>query len=265
MNILVIHGSLRKGKTYALTKEVMSHLASKQDVEFTEISISNLSLPFCTSCHICFKKGEEFCPNYDHFGDVHKALLGCDGVILSGTTYMWALNAAMKNLLDHLSFNFHRPVLFGKRGMVIATSAGNGEKAVAKYLKTVLGQWGINGAIVVTRNTKQEQLAPQEKQAARVRQAAECFYNQLTSGRPISPTLRSIVVHNAFRAMSLSSHAEYPRDTEFWRQEGYHNRAYPVKAGPKYIIGAMMFGIAKYTAKVLGKKVAQASNSSQNL
>ena len=265
MKILVIHGSMRKGKTYALTKEIMRHLAAKPDVEFTEISVADSRLPFCISCHACFKKGEEHCPNYSHFSDAYKTLLDCDGIILSGATYMWALNAAMKNFLDHLSFNFHRPSLFGKKGMVIATSAGNGEKAVAKYLKTVLGQWGVNGAIVVTRNAKQERLVSTLKQAAQVQKAAERFYEQLASGRAIAPTLRSIVVHNAFRAMSLSDFAEYERDTEFWQQDGYRNRAYPIKAGLKYIVGATMFSVAKFTAKILGRRVTRNPNSSQNL
>jgi len=255
MKLLVIHASLRKGKTYALTKEIMEQLSSKPNVEFIEISVADLKLPFCTSCHICFKKGEEFCPNYSSLDSVHTALRDCDGVILSGTTYMWALNAAMKNLLDHLSFNFHRPVLFGKRGMAVATSAGAGEKAVAKYIKTVLGQWGINGAVVVTRNTKEEHLISKEKLTAKMQRTSEQFYKQLTSERLIPPSLRSIAVHNAFRSAALSASAEYERDTEFWKQDGYRNRAYPVKAGLKYIAGALMFSVATRMTKVLEKEV----------
>jgi len=257
MKLLVIHGSMRKGKTYALTKEIMERLSSKPDMEFIEISVADLKLPFCTSCHICFKKGEARCPNYADFGDVHNALLDCDGVILSGTTYMWVLNAAMKNLLDHLSFNVHRPVLFGKRGMVVTTSAGAGENGVAKYLKTVLGQWGVNGAVVVTRNTKEEQLLSYEKLNAKMQRSSERFYQQLTSERPIPPSFRSIAVHNAFRSASLSASTEYERDTEFWQQDGYRNRAYPVKAGPKYVVGALIFGIARHTTKLLEKRVAR--------
>jgi len=255
MKILVVHGSMRKGKTYALTKEIMSHISSGSDVEFTEVHVSDLNLPFCVSCFACFKKGEEYCPNYASYSIVHKALLDSDGIILSGTTYMWTLNAAMKNLLDHLSFNFHRPVLFGKKGMVVATSTGAGEKAVAKYLKTVLGQWGVNSAVVVTRNTKEEMLISTEKQAVKVKRSAEKFRSQLTSGRLIPPDLRSIAVHNAFRSMAQSASAQDERDIEFWKQDGYYNRAYPVKAGWKYIIGALVFSLAKQTTKILEKKM----------
>jgi len=168
---------------------------------------------------------------------------------------MWALNAAMKNLSDHLSFNFHRPALFGKKGMAVATSAGAGEKNVAKYLKTVLGQWGVNGAVVATRNAKEEALLPSWKQAEKTRRAAERFYRQLASGRLIAPSLRSIAAHNAFRSMALSKSAAYERDAEFWRQDGYRDRAYPVKAGVKYAAGALVIAVARFTTKIIEKKL----------
>jgi len=256
MKILVIHGSMRKGNTYALTKEILNRLITFKDVTCTEISIADLNLPFCCSCHLCFAKGEEFCPHHEVLREVQAGLMDSDGIILSGVTYMWSLNAAMKNLLDHLSYMFHRPVLFGKKGMVIATSSGNAEKNVAKYLKTVLGQWGANGAIIVTQNAKEKQMISPEKISVKLDAAAKKFYSQIASGQMISPTFKSIAVHNAFRSMALSEFAEYERDTQFWKQSGYYNKAYPVKAGAlKYAAGTLMFSIAKNLTKMLGKTV----------
>jgi len=262
MNILVIHGSMRKGTTYKLTKEIMSRLSSKPNVEFDEISISELNLPFCTSCHACFAKGEEYCPNYKHLERVHHALEVCDGVVLTGTTYMWALNAAMKNLLDHLAFGLHRPSLFGKKGMVIATSKGNGEKAVAKYLKTVLGQWGINGGVVVTQNAKEEKMLSPSKISAKLDRHADRFYHQIASGGYIEPTLRSIAVHNAFRSMALSDFAEFERDTQFWNQDGFRDKAYPVRVGKlKYAVGSAVFAVAAKLTKILGRRYVKNQNT----
>ena len=254
MKILVIHGSMRKGNTYALTTEITNRLTEFENVTCTEVNVADLNLPFCCSCHLCFGKGEEFCPHYDSLRELQAGLIDCDGVVLSGTTYMWALNAAMKNLLDHLSYNFHRPVFFGKKGMVIATSSGNGEKSVAKYLKTVLGQWGVNGAIVVTQNAKEKKMISPDKINAKLDSAAKRFYEQVLFGKPKSPTFKSIAVHNAFRAMALSDFAEYERDTQYWKQSGYCDRAYPIKTAPlKYAVGAMMFSIAKNLTKMLGR------------
>ena len=117
-----------------------------------------MELPFCRSCHLCLTKGEEYCPDYNVMHSIQSVLVECDGLIVSGVTYTQALNAAMKNLMDHLAYGFHSPALFGKKGMVIATSTGTGEKDVARYLKSVLGQWGINKAIIVTQTEKEQKL-----------------------------------------------------------------------------------------------------------
>ena len=243
---------MRKGNTYALTKEVMAVLAEKPGVEFTEINISDLNLPFCASCHLCFSEGEEFCPHNDTALGIRSALAECDGVIIGSATYMWAINAALKNLLDHLAYGFHRPFLFGKKGMVIATSKGAGEKGVTKYIKTVLGQLGINGAVVFTLNEKEKQL--QTNSGKKLNTAAERFYSSIVSNRQIKPTLKNIVVHNAFRAMALSKFSDSERDTRFWGQPGFHNKAYPAKAGAfKYAVGAAVYGIAKRSTEIVGR------------
>jgi len=254
MKILVIHGSMRRGSTYDLTAQIIRRLAEKPEVEITEISTRELELPFCTSCHICFLKGEEYCPHYSAMQGVESALLACDGVIVSGTTYVWALNAAMKNVLDHLAFMFHRPALFGKKGMVVSTSAGSGERKVAKYLKTVIGQWGINGALVLTLNTKEREMRSADKLSARLDGAAERFYQMIKSGKPLAPGMKNIAVHNAFRAMSLGEFVASERDTRHWQQNGFCDRAYPVYAGVvKYFAGAMVYVAVKNIGAGLGR------------
>jgi len=262
--ILVVHGSMRKGTTYALAREIINHLTEKPDIDITEISVAELELPFCRSCHTCFTKGEEFCPHYEKLERVTSALRECDGVIFSGTAYMWALNAAMKNFLDHFAYLFHRPALFGKKGMVIATSAGAGEKNVVKYLQTVLGQWGINGTVVVTSTAKERDLTSPEKQAAKLDAAAEQYYRLLKSGKPLPPSLKSIAIHNTFRAMSLGEFTASERDTLHWRQSGFADKAYPAPAGVlKYCFGAVVHGAVKQSTRVIGKvyKKRQADKS----
>ena len=254
MKILVIHGSMRKGYTYMLTKEIVNRLSDKPDVEITEIGVADLDLPFCISCHNCFSKGEEFCPHHNVMKNIQAALGGCDGVIVGGVTYLWALNAAMKNVLDHLGYLFHRPSLFGKKGIVVTTSAGAGEKGVAKYLKTVLGQWGINGAQIVSINARERELDPPAHQSAKLTAAAERFYGLIKSGKPISPVLNNIAVHNAFRAMSLGGFTASERDTQYWRQKDFVNKSYPVYAGAlKYLAGTAVYGIVKFMSRNINR------------
>jgi hypothetical protein len=190
--------------------------------------------------------------------ELHTALLACDGVIISGTTYMWSLNAAMKNLLDHFAYMFHRPELFGKICMVVATSAGNGEKSVARYFKSVLAQWGVNGALVLTQNTKAQMLQGNgSKQSAKVSRAydgmARKFYDLIKSGVQIPPSVKTLVVHNAFRVSSLSEFAEKERDIEFWNRPGFVDKPYPIKIGVgKTLFGKFVYSMANNATKLLG-------------
>jgi len=245
---------MRKGKTHALTKEIMDRIEAKGGVGFVEFNVADLRLPFCTSCHICFSTGEEYCPNAGYLQDLLAALNECDGIIVSGTTYLWSLNAAMKNLLDHFAYAAHRPFLYGKRGMVITTSKGNGEKRAAKYIMTILGQWGVNGAVLVTQNAKQEQLVSPRRIKQRLDRLADRFNGLLRSKKQIQPSLRSISVQNAFRAMALSEFSEFKKDTEYWEKEE-NNRAYPYRVGIKYAVGAAVFSVASFAAKFIGRKI----------
>jgi multimeric flavodoxin WrbA len=172
---------------------------------------------------------------------------------------MWALNAAMKNLLDHFAYMFHRPSLFGKQGMAIATAAGVGEKDVAKYLKTVLGQWGVNGAVVVTQTIKEHSLQTYGtglslQETLRVDKAVERFYDNIKSGRQFSPSVKGVAVHNAFRAMSLSKYSESERDTQHWSKDGLRDKAYPVDAGiVKRALGTLVYTSALHMTDVAGR------------
>jgi multimeric flavodoxin WrbA len=259
MKMTVVHGSMRKGNTYALTKEILNRFSKISDVEIAEICVADLNLPFCRSCHLCLSKGEENCPHYDITRQVKEALAHSDGIILSGTTYVWALNAAMKNFLDHFAYLFHRPEFFGKRGLIVTTSSGAGEKNVAKYLKTVMGQWGINGAMVVTQNTKERRLMSHNagltaKHIKKIDRTAERFYSLLKSKQPIFPSLKNIAVHNSFRAMSLGEFAESERDTQFWSRKGFVDQPYPVKAGRfKSLVGSFVFSGVNNLTKIIGK------------
>ena len=255
MKILIIHGCMRKGNTYALTREISDYLLTRPDVELVEISVSELNLQMCVSCHNCFMRGEEFCPHYGVMKGVEAAFENCDGIILGGSTYIWSLNAAMKNLLDHMAYGFHRPAYFGKKGIAVSTSAGAGEKGVAKYMKNVLGQFGVNGAIIVTRNAREQALVPKEKADAKIKNAAERFYRSIASKQQIAPSLKAVVVHNAFRAMSLGEFSGSERDAQFWRRKDYANRAYPAYAGWKAAIGAIVFVCVRQATKAIGRKL----------
>jgi len=250
MKITVINGSMRKGNTYGVTQAVLEYLLSQKDVEITEINVADLNLPFCCSCHQCFGKGEEFCPHNKTVGIVAKAIENCDGLIISGVCYAMHVNAAVKNLIDHLAYFFHRPRLFNKVGMVITTTAGAGENVVAKYLQQVLGHWGMGKAILLPLKIQTAEFSLTDKQKKQILASANQFYSNIKIGKLSPPSFVSVIVHNSFRAHAAISPPLSESDSAYWRDSGFEDKVYPRRIGvAKYLMGRLIYPIMKSVFK----------------
>lgn len=246
MNITIIHGSMRKGNTFSLTQEVIKILKMKDDVEINEINVNELNLPFCLSCHSCFTKGEQNCPHRDIMQNVAELIESSDGIILSGVVYSMHLNAAMKNLIDHLSYYFHRPRLFKTKGLVVTTTAGAGENKIAKYLTSTMGHWGISNVKTVTCKMQSVKFSLTENQHKKIDKVTDEFYNALLHNKKKRPTFESISVHNAFRGMSAADNPVSQYDKQYWIETGLAEKIYPEKAGIiKSAVGLLAYKVTK--------------------
>lgn len=242
---------MRKGNTYKLTQEVIRRL-KLHDVEITEINISELDLPFCMSCHRCFALGEIKCPHYKIMKSVVERIESCNALILSGVVYSMHLNASMKNVVDHLSYYFHRPRLFDKKGLVITTTAGAGEKTVAKYLKLVMSQWGISNVQTLSGKIQTRPFLLTEKQKKIVDRVSEKFYNIILHDKTKDPSMNVLITHNTFRAMNIEDTNFLEYDKSYWKENGLASKVYPRKVNIfKRAFGVMVFTIKK---KVMKKK-----------
>ena len=69
MKCFVINGSPRRKNTWSMVKEVENVMSSLGDVEFDEIHLKNIEIPFCNGCFNCILNGEDKCPNFDIIKD----------------------------------------------------------------------------------------------------------------------------------------------------------------------------------------------------
>jgi len=181
-------------------------------------------------------------------------------LIISGVCYAMGLNAAVKNLIDHFAYLFHRPRLFDKVGMVVATTAGAGENRVAKYLRQTIGHWGVGKAIMLPVKIQTEKFALSDKQKECIRIAADRFYSSIKNGKLSSPSLVSVIVHNSFRAHASITPSLSEADSAYWRQSGFADKVYPHKIGVgKWLVGKMMYPMMRGIFKKVGEK-----NAAQN-
>ncbi len=114
MKLLLVNGSPHKGNTWKLTQRVKEMLAVYDSaIEFQEVHLIELNLPFCTGCSNCFRNGHRFCPHHEIVQPVMDMIERSDGVVFSVSCFQGHLTGVMKNFTDHMAFMLHRPRYLG--------------------------------------------------------------------------------------------------------------------------------------------------------
>lgn len=227
MKCLILHTSYRKGNTYRVSEFIKSYMQTNGPVDFEEIFLSNLNLPFCMGCNECFLKSENHCPHNAIIQPIVKKIIGYDGLIITTPTYSLQVPAVLKCWLDHMSYNFHRPRFFNKKALVIVTTAGAGAKPTARYLKEVLQFWGINHISLLPLRCFSFNYIPNQEALEQISQSANDFYKEISSNKRHKPNLKQIFIFNLWRSMAKSGQAENTADYLYWRNMDLLDKSYP--------------------------------------
>lgn len=145
MKITVINYSNKQGITYELKKIFLEDF--KND-EITEFYLIDEPIGYCTGCTNCFLKDEKYCKDYESVKRINDVMIESDLLVFAYPTYAFHTPAPIKNLLDHLGFQWiiHRPnkKMFNKRAVIITQCMGGGTKSAIKDVKDSLSWWGVS-------------------------------------------------------------------------------------------------------------------------
>jgi multimeric flavodoxin WrbA len=147
MRILEICGSPRQeGNTEHIidlcNQKIYDVYKTKDKITYDIISIYSSNLSWCKGCRICFNVSENMCPHNDDLLIIRKKMVEADLIIIGSPVYVEDISGGMKNWLDRMAFNCHRPFLIGKPVYVYTTSAANASKHAIKSMKRAVISWG---------------------------------------------------------------------------------------------------------------------------
>lgn len=259
MKYLTINGSPHKGNTWKLAELAkMQLLAADPSGEFKEIHLGNITLPFCTGCSACFRKGSEYCPHRSVMDEIVAEIDWADGIIFATSTFNAAPTALVKNLFDHLCYMLHRPYFFTKKALVITTTGGVGAKKAARSVAADLKGIGFNRVYLLSVAAHSwNDYQPGRQIIRQVDKTAERFGKDVKSGKLHAPSILLMIPYNLFRGMSLSSvpGTEYPTyDGVHWtnpvRARSYYAPAVPVPFY-KRLIGEIFYRIGKLGGRMI--------------
>lgn len=137
MKILMINGTMRRGKSYILGRMLIERIAKEEDV------VDELFLPkdmpeFCRGCGLCIRQGETKCPDYlIYLRRITKMMDEADLLVFTTPVFVFQASGQMKALLDHYGYRWmvHRPAaaMFRKQAVCVTTAAARHEKRFERY------------------------------------------------------------------------------------------------------------------------------------
>lgn len=217
MKCLVIHGSPRRGNTWDVLKLTEEEMNKKGEFEFEEIELVKEKIPNCLGCFNCIIKDESLCPHKDIIQKIVSKIEEADAVIITSPVYSMQITGLLKNFIDHMSYNFHRPRFFYKKALIITTTAGAGHKESANYLKEVMYYWDVNYVLTMPIAYRGAELSDKNKDII-IRKADE-FAVELNSGKIHEPSLKSILMYNIWKGMSIEGRGVGIADCKYWSDE----------------------------------------------
>lgn len=136
MKILAVMGSSKFGNTTEVVKYFLKSLSEQIEVETEYLYLADAGIEFCVGCHNCIMLGEKKCPHYRKVKLVEDKMMGAEVVILASPGYMFSVTGVMKNFLDHVAYNCHRPKYFNKKMILIGNFTKFQEKGVFIPMET---------------------------------------------------------------------------------------------------------------------------------
>ena len=213
MKCLVIHGSPRRGNTWEVLKLTEEEMNKNGEFEFEEIELAKENIPTCLGCFNCIIKGESLCPHKNTIQRIVSKIEEADAIIITSPVYSMQITGLLKNFIDHMSYNFHRPRFFYKKVLIITTTAGAGHKEAANYLKEVMYYWDVDYVLTMPIAYRDIQLNDI------INRKADKFALELNSRKVHEPSFKSILMYNVWRAMSINGNGVGIADCKYWSNE----------------------------------------------
>lgn len=229
--VVALHASRRKVNTYKLLLQLQQGLAG-HEVEVEILSLYDYNLKDCVGCEKCILRGE--CIHQDDAQLLMDKMAAADGIILSSPVYLKQVTGKLKGFIDRTCKWYHRPVLYGKPVLCVATTKGSGLKSMLSYLQSVAIQWGAMPAGRIGRTIRNIDSAVTKKELSE-------FIRLLNAPQKYGPSLNILIDFEVQKAL-----AKYigGLDASYWKERGWDSKEYFTQCSPNRLksFTSRMFG-----------------------
>jgi multimeric flavodoxin WrbA len=232
LNVIAINSSKRKMNTYGLISQV-KEILKNDNINVEIINLFDYDIQPCIGCEYCLIKGN--CILKDDVSNIMEKIKLGDGIILTSPVYMENISGSLKTFLDRTCKWFHRPEIYGKPILVIATTKGSGLKLTLKYLERVGVQWGGFNAGKIGRDIRTID------NKIKIRECKRFINHMNMDKKDYSPSLTALI---HFQVQKVLAKKVGYLDSEYWIEKNWNSEVYYFKCKTNFFKGltAKSFG-----------------------
>ncbi|MDR3574016.1 MAG: flavodoxin family protein [Anaerolineaceae bacterium] len=229
MKILALVGSYRKnGNTAQIVGLIRDHLdrlaaSANQTIEVETVFLGHQQIGLCRGCRVCFDQGEEKCPQKDDLPLINAKMKQADGLLVASPVYVDDVSGTVKNWIDRLAYNCHRPGFAGKSAYLVVTVGSTPTGNALRTLRTALSTWGCH--IVGLSGFKTGALMkPAEINARFQKQTEEIarkFYQDIQMQKYTRPSFLSLMMFKIQQWSWARRALEDTVDVRYWKELGW--------------------------------------------
>ncbi len=237
MKFLAVIGTPTRelGYTTRTVEALETSLRSRAAIDFEYLYLEDAGLSRCQGHLTCVKLGESRCPFNAEVKPLVDKMRAADAVVFASPVHCFNVSTLMKNMIDLLVYQMHRPAFFGKKAVVVATAAGAGQGSVLKYLRKTLAIWGFD--VVGRLGTHAgvfDEPAYQRKLTVAADKLADKLIAAIQRNEIPRPGLADLINFRVWRSVIKRSKDASPYDWNHWREAGWleQNYYYPARVNP---------------------------------
>ena len=195
---------------------------SGEALEAETVCLGREGLEFCRGCRACFDQGEESCPLKDAFTPLWEKVRSADALVILSPVYVEDVSGLIKNWIDRMAFNSHRPSLYGKSAWLITTSGSRSTKHALRTMKVALTTWGakVEGGNLLFLGALSGAEKIAEKYGAALDGAARKLLKAVRARSAEAPTLFSLLAFRVQQGLWRREEKD-SLDKRYWADKGW--------------------------------------------
>lgn len=220
MKILAVMGCSKFGNTTELVKCFIEGISDKIEIETEYYYLADAGIEFCVGCHNCIFLGEKKCPHYQKVRIIEEKMQKTDVVLLASPGYMFSVTGVMKNFLDHVAYNCHRPKYFDKKIILLGNFTKWQKKGVFIPMETWASSAGFQIAGKFWTDMMPFPLTEEElvKKKQKTYKAAVEISKKLISEKPRKLGFGDVAIFHSFRTLSQIAPDILIADNEYFKE-----------------------------------------------